>query len=66
MKPGQQMNLNQKNLVNDKYKTELCRHFETHKNCQLGEKCNFAHGQHELRKPDDPINPEQTAYANKL
>lgn len=45
--------------INDKYKTERCRHFETHKNCALGDKCHFAHGDKELRKPGDPLNPEQ-------
>ena len=55
----------QKNVINEKYKTELCRHFETHKNCQLEDKCHFAHGQAELRKPEDPINPEHIPYANK-
>ena len=55
----------QKTVINEKYKTELCRHFETHKNCQLDDKCHFAHGQAELRKPDDPINPENIQYANK-
>ena len=39
--------------INDKYKSERCRHFETHKNCALGDKCHFAHGDEELRKPGD-------------
>lgn len=44
--------------LNEKYKTERCRHYETHKNCALGDMCHFAHGDAELRKPDDPLNPE--------
>lgn len=53
------------NDLNEKYKTERCRHFETHKNCALGDMCHFAHGDEELRKPDDDLNPEQQAIANK-
>jgi hypothetical protein len=51
--------------VNDKYKTERCRHYETHKNCALGDKCHFAHGDKELRKLGDPMNPEQYQLALK-
>ena len=53
------------NEINEKYKTERCRHYETHKNCALGDMCHFAHGDAELRKKDDPLNPEQLAIANK-
>jgi hypothetical protein len=51
--------------INDKYKSERCRHFETHKNCALGDKCHFAHGDEELRKPGDQMNPEIIAKALK-
>ncbi|KAK7103075.1 protein TIS11-like [Littorina saxatilis] len=32
-----------------RYKTELCRPFEESGHCKYGEKCQFAHGYHELR-----------------
>lgn len=33
----------------DRYKTELCRTFQDSGRCKYGEKCQFAHGKHELR-----------------
>ncbi|CAG5131487.1 unnamed protein product [Candidula unifasciata] len=37
-------------LVNaSRYKTELCRPFEESGSCKYGDKCQFAHGYHELR-----------------
>ena len=33
----------------NRYKTELCRPFEENGKCKYGEKCQFAHGKHELR-----------------
>ena len=32
-----------------RYKTELCRPFEESGKCKYGDKCQFAHGKHELR-----------------
>jgi hypothetical protein len=32
-----------------KVKTELCRFFNTTKGCEFGDKCNFAHGEFELK-----------------
>jgi len=32
-------------------KTELCRNFKAENCCQYGDKCRFAHGKSELRKP---------------
>jgi len=40
--PGSQIN-------STRYKTELCRPFEENGACKYGEKCQFAHGYHELR-----------------
>ncbi len=33
----------------NKYKTMLCKHFETNKGCSFNDKCQFAHGASELR-----------------
>ncbi|CAG8578526.1 6289_t:CDS:2 [Funneliformis caledonium] len=40
---------------NPLYKTRLCERFMKESFCQYGPKCNFAHGEHELR--DRPNNP---------
>jgi hypothetical protein len=37
---------------NNRYKTELCRPFEENGDCKYGDKCQFAHGKHELRGLD--------------
>lgn len=37
-----------------KYKTMLCKHFETNKGCSFGDKCQFAHGAAELRPSNFP------------
>lgn len=34
---------------NTLYKTELCKHFMEYGTCQYNNKCQFAHGEHELR-----------------
>lgn len=36
-------------LPSTRYKTELCRSFQEHGNCKYGTKCQFAHGENELR-----------------
>lgn len=37
---------------NNRYKTELCRPYEENGDCKYGDKCQFAHGKHELRGLD--------------
>ena len=39
----------QRNVNSSRYKTELCRPFEESGHCKYGDKCQFAHGAHELR-----------------
>lgn len=39
----------QNNVNSSRYKTELCRPFEESGHCKYGDKCQFAHGAHELR-----------------
>jgi hypothetical protein len=51
--------------INEKYKTERCRHYETHKNCALGDKCHYAHGDVELRKQEDSMSELEVANALK-
>ncbi|XP_049612021.1 mRNA decay activator protein ZFP36L1b [Syngnathus scovelli] len=36
-------------INSSRYKTELCRPFEENGSCKYGDKCQFAHGMHELR-----------------
>ncbi|RWS16554.1 zinc finger protein 36: C3H1 type-like 1 [Dinothrombium tinctorium] len=50
--PAEKMALNARtgNQTNSsRYKTELCRPFEENGTCKYGDKCQFAHGFHELR-----------------
>ncbi len=34
---------------NPKYKVVLCKHYNSIKGCVYGDKCQFAHGEHELK-----------------
>lgn len=46
----QQQQVNQQQQSNSsRYKTELCRPYEENGTCKYGDKCQFAHGFHELR-----------------
>ena len=44
--------------ANPKYKTILCKHFDTPQGCSYGEKCQFAHGNKELRAYNAQIMPQ--------
>ena len=43
------LNGNGRGVNSSRYKTELCRPFEESGHCKYGDKCQFAHGAHELR-----------------
>lgn len=49
--------------VNMRYKTQLCRHFENMGKCQVGDRCQFAHGQAELRNQNQPLTEQQIQSA---
>ncbi|CAD8058703.1 unnamed protein product [Paramecium sonneborni] len=51
------MQINQPQYPNQKYKTQLCRHFITNGNCALGARCQFAHGRQELRTNPNGFQP---------
>ncbi|CAD8060600.1 unnamed protein product [Paramecium sonneborni] len=51
------MQVNQAQFPNQKYKTQLCRHFITNGNCALGARCQFAHGRQELRANANGFQP---------
>ena len=38
-----------KGSMNPRYKTSLCKNFNSDHGCQYGDKCQFAHGTGELR-----------------
>ena len=48
--------------VNFKYKTVICKHFTQHGQCQMGDRCHFAHGQAELRQLSDPLPESYHLY----
>jgi len=41
---------------NDRFKTVLCRSFQRTRRCKYGDRCQFAHGEEELRQPPRPKN----------
>lgn len=54
IKNSNSSNIKQKNI---KYKTTLCKHFDTRQGCSYGQKCQFAHGLNELRIKDAQFAP---------
>lgn len=48
-------NQGQFNTLKQKYKTQLCKHYLEHTKCPLAQYCQFAHGQEDLRQPNDPL-----------
>lgn len=46
------------NQINEKYKTELCRHYQNRGQCALVDRCHFAHGDVKLRKVGDALSAE--------
>ena len=44
-----------KHILADKYKTRLCRNWISTQNCPYESRCMFAHGEAELRTPEDNI-----------
>ncbi|PSN43520.1 hypothetical protein C0J52_22629 [Blattella germanica] len=47
--PAPSANNKATNINTSRYKTELCRPYEESGACKYGDKCQFAHGAHELR-----------------
>jgi len=44
--------------LKQKFKTQMCKHFQSDGECPLHQFCQFAHGPEELRQPNDPL-PKQ-------
>ena len=42
---------NLKGPANPRYKTMMCKNYNTEQGCQYGDKCQFAHGPEDLRGP---------------
>ncbi len=51
---------------NRKYKTTLCKHFQTPQGCSYGYKCQFAHGNNDLRLNNTQFAPMIKIQNNML
>ena len=63
--PNNQVNSMPKGLANPRYKTTLCKHFNTPQGCSYGDKCQFAHSQQELRQVNNQILSQPMMNFNK-
>lgn len=59
--------IKKKEHINDMYKTDLCERYENDGQCKYGDKCQYAHGKHELREKPDIVKPSayKTVLCNK-
>ena len=51
--------------INQRFKTQKCRHFENKGYCQYNEHCQYAHGDAELRDINDPIPEHLRSQASR-
>lgn len=65
MQGGMHSQTQMQTQLNNKYKTQRCWHFDNNGNCQMGDKCHFAHGDAELRDPNQPIPFELLPQAQR-
>lgn len=53
-----------KDEINTKYKTEICKDYNLTGKCNFGKSCAFAHGREELRKINNGPNYKEFACWN--
>lgn len=51
-------------MINTRYKTIMCKYYESDKVCPLGIKCHYSHGKEDMRKPNDPLPPNTPMMVN--
>ncbi|EYC00903.1 hypothetical protein Y032_0112g328 [Ancylostoma ceylanicum] len=52
--------------VPSNYKTRMCMTYASGRQCEMGNRCKFAHGQEELRVAEAPQRPPNLRYKTKL
>lgn len=55
-------NQGQFNTLKQKYKTQLCKHWLEQSKCPLAQYCQFAHGEDDLRQPNDVSSVIELSY----